>query len=145
MSYRSRSDEKNVQSGEEEMAELIYYNPNPRRQNIGDCVIRAISAVTNQDWDDTYIGLVFQGFVLKDMPSSNYVWGEYLRSKGFVRRSIPDTCPACYTVDQFANDHPDGAFVLHAGAHAVAIINGSVYDNWDSRGEVPDFYFKEDK
>lgn len=127
------------------MAKLIYYNPNPRDRKNGDCVIRAISAVTNQDWDTTYIGLTFQGFVLKDMPSSNYVWGEYLKSKGFVRRSIPNSCPACYTVNEFAEDHPDGSFVLGTGTHAVAVIDGCVYDNWDSRDKVPDYYFKEDK
>lgn len=33
---------------------FIYYNPNPERKLVGDCVIRAISKVTNQTWEDTY-------------------------------------------------------------------------------------------
>lgn len=127
------------------MVKWIYYNPNPTGRRIEDCVVRAVAAVTNQDWDSAYTGLVFQGFVLKDMPSSNHVWGEYLRSRGFVRRSIPNTCPACYTVSQFAEEHPTGSFVLGTGTHAVAIIDGCVYDSWDSRDEVPVYYFKEDK
>lgn len=127
------------------MVKWIYYNSNPSGRRIEDCVVRAVAAVTNQDWDSAYTGLVFQGFVLKDMPSSNHVWGEYLRSRGFVRRSIPNTCPACYTVSQFAEEHPTGSFVLGTGTHAVAVIDGCVYDSWDSRDEVPVYYFKEDK
>lgn len=114
------------------MADFIYYNPNPQGQKTGACVIRAIAVATDQDWDSVYTGLAFQGFALKDMPSSNYVWGEYLRSKGFTRRTIPDNCPVCYTVEQFADDHPDGRFVLGTGSHAIAVVDGYVYDTWDS-------------
>lgn len=124
------------------MAEWIYYNPNPFGAKVGDCVIRAISAATKQDWDKVYTGLAFQGFALKDMPSSNYVWGEFLRAKGFVRETIPNTCPACYTVGEFADDHPDGVYILGTGQHAVTIRDGNCYDSWDSRGEVPVFYFR---
>lgn len=124
------------------MAEIKYYNPNPFGAKVGDCVIRAISAATQQDWDSTYTGLTFQGFVLKDMPSSNYVWGEYLRSKGFERAHIPNSCPVCYTVDDFADDHPNGCYVLGTGTHAVAVISGEVWDSWDSRGEVPIYFYK---
>lgn len=123
------------------MANWRYYNPNPRGDKVGDCVIRAISAATGHDWDTTYTGVVFEGFVLKDMPSSNYVWGEYLRSRGFRRAVIPDTCPACYTVDDFANDHPDGVYVLGTGEHAIACINGEIWDTWDSRGEIPVYHY----
>ena len=127
------------------MADFVYCNPNPYWQKTGDCVIRAIAIATNQDWDSVYTGLAFQGFVLKDMPSSNYVWGEYLRSKGFKRVSLPNACPQCYTVNQFADDHPYGIFVLGTGTHAITLIDGCVYDIWDSRNEVPDYYYKEDK
>lgn len=125
------------------MAEWRFYNPNPFGSKVGDCVVRAISAATGQDWDTTYTGLTFQGFSIKDMPSSNYVWGEYLRSRGFERKSIPNTCPACYTVEDFADDHPTGKYVLGTGQHAVAVISGSVWDNWDSRGECPIYYYQE--
>ena len=76
----------------------IPFNPNPRRNSVGDCVIRAISKVTNQDWDTTYLGVALQGYIVKDMPSSNNVWGGYLYSKGFNRYVIPNTCPDCYSI-----------------------------------------------
>lgn len=123
------------------MAEWIYYNPNPTGAKVGDCVIRAISAATKQDWDTTYTGLTFQGYALKDMPSSNRVWGEYLFSKGFDRWSFPKNCPNCITVGEFADEYPDGIYVIGTGSHAVAILQGNVFDNWDSRGQIVDYVF----
>ena len=106
-------------------------------------MIRAICAATGQDWDTVYTGVVFAGYAAKDMPSSNAVWGDYLRSLGFVRRIIPNTCPSCYTVGDFADDHPEGRYVLGTGTHAVAVVDGAILDSWDSRYEVPDYYFTE--
>ena len=81
------------------------YNPNPKLRRVGDCTVRAISMVTGQSWNETYLGLCAKGFELKDMPSSNATWGAYLRDKGFVRRVIPDWLPEDYTVGDFCVDH----------------------------------------
>ena len=29
----------------------IEYNPNPRRNRVGDCAIRAVAKATDQDWE----------------------------------------------------------------------------------------------
>lgn len=119
----------------------VYYNPNPAGQRVGDCVIRAISKLTGQDWKSTYIGVAVQGYVSYDMPSSNAVWAEYLRRRGFKRYVIPDTCPDCYTVKDFCIDNPQGAFLLATGSHVVTVIDGDYYDAWDSGAEVPLSYW----
>lgn len=127
------------------MAEWVYFNSNPNGSRVGDCVIRAISAATGDDWNTTYTGVALQGYVLGDMPSSNYIWRSFLDSKGFRRAIIPNTCPDCYTVGDFADDHPHGRYVLGTGNHAVAVVDGEVLDTWDSRNEIPIYYFyKED-
>ena len=64
---------------------FIQYNPNPQGNRVGDCTIRAISKLLNQDWNTTYIELCLQGYILKDMPSANNIWGSYLLSKCYVR------------------------------------------------------------
>lgn len=119
----------------------VRYNPNPQSKDVGDCVIRAISIVTNSTWEDTYISLCDLGFELHDMPSANYVWGEYLRRMGFKRHIIPDKCPYCYTVNDFCNDHQNGVFVLATGTHVIPIVSGSYIDSWDSGGEIPIYYY----
>lgn len=119
----------------------VHYNPNPAGQRVGDCVIRAISKLTGQDWESTYIGVAVQGYISYDMPSSNAVWAEYLHRRGFRRYAIPDTCPGCYTVKDFCIDNPQGTFLLATGSHVVTVIDGDYYDAWDSGAEVPLSYW----
>ena len=66
----------------------IEYNSNPENKLVGDCVIRAISKVTDQDWERTYMEVCVQGFMMHDMPSSNSVWGGYLFTKGWWYRNM---------------------------------------------------------
>ena len=122
---------------------FIAFNANPINRNTGDCTVRAISALMNQSWRDTHADLAMTSFYLSDMPSSNRSWGEYLYLNGYRSHMIPDTCPACYTIRQFAKDHPYGRYLLATGTHVVAVIDGDYYDTWDSGDEVPLFYWKE--
>ena len=124
------------------MSEYKEYNPNPLHQRVGDCTVRALSRATNKDWDGAFAGLVAKAYELKDMPSSNSVWGAYLRDEGFHRDIMPDTCPDCYTVREFARDHPKGVYILALKSHVVAVVDGDWYDSWDSGDEVPLYYWR---
>lgn len=123
----------------------VRHNENPDGRNVGDCTIRCISRALGQPWEQTYIGLALQGFLMCDMPSANAVWGAYLRSKGFVRQVIPDTCPDCYTVADFAADHPAGTYILALSGHVVCVIDGDWIDTWDSGGEIPLYYWHKEE
>ena len=120
----------------------IRYNTNPVSNLVGDCVVRAISILTDETWDDVYWGIAIQGFLIKDMPSSNSVWGEYLTRKGFRRKVIPNTCPACYSVREFCEEHPYGKYLLATGSHVIAVVDGDYYDTWDSGDEIPIYYWE---
>lgn len=127
------------------MNRYVFYNPNPRGIKVGDCVIRGLTKLLGKTWDEVYTDVMVKGFEMKDMPSSNNVWGEYLRSKGFNRFTIPNTCPDCYTVRQFCADNDQGLFLLATGAHVVAVENGRYFDAWDSGDEVPIYYWRKEK
>lgn len=120
----------------------VNYNPNPARKLVGDCVIRAIAKSMNKDWEDVYMDITLQGFSMHDMPSSNDVWGTYLANHGFRRYVIPDTCPYCYTVDQFCLDNPNVIGILATGSHVIAVADGNYYDTWDSGNEIPIYYWR---
>lgn len=70
---------------------FIFYNPNPENRFVGDCVIRAVSKVIGQDWETTYADICVLGGKMRNMPSADEVWGEYLYRNGFDRHSIRNT------------------------------------------------------
>ena len=116
----------------------VNYNPSPRHRRVGDCTVRAISKALDQDWETTFIGLVLEAYRLCDMPSSDAVWGSYLRSKGFTRQLIPDG----YTVETFAERYPRGTYILAIQGHVVCVVDGDYYDTFDSGDEVPQFFWQ---
>ena len=118
----------------------ILANPNPRKRNTGDCSVRAVAIATDQNWNDAFTSMAFQGLLLSDMPSANYVFGEYLESQGFKLHLIPDTCPTCYTIRDFCKEYPKGRYVVGTGTHVVAVIDGDYYDAYDS-GDMKPLYF----
>lgn len=121
------------------------YNPNPKYKYAGDCVIRALSKILNQDWDTTYLQLSVRGFNYKDLPNANCVWEGLLRDKGFTKMLLPTACPDCYTVKQFCKDFPEGEFIVATGSHIVAIQNGDYYDAWDSGDEILTEYWRQNR
>ena len=80
------------------------------------------------------------------MPSSNYIWGSYLKSKGYTRHNLPDTCHDCYTLRMFCDDHKDGIYIVATGTHAVVVMPpGNIYDSWDSSDEIVTYYWKKEE
>lgn len=117
------------------------YNPNPCGRRVGDCAVRATSKALDTDWESAYIMLVSNGFAMGDMPSSDSVWGATLRQHGFYRESLPNDCDDCYNANDFMKDHPEGTYVLGFGGHVATVVNGVLYDSWDSSMENPQFYW----
>ena len=117
----------------------IEFNNNPVGRRVGDCAVRAVSKALDIDWETAYLLLVTNGFSMGDMPSADSVWGATLRQKGFYRESLPDSCPDCYTAEDFCIDHPEGTYVLGFGGHVATAVDGDLYDSWDSSHEIPQF------
>ncbi len=115
----------------------IEFNPSPTGRRVGDCAVRAIAKALDVDWEKSYMMLATNGFGMGDMPSSDSVWGSVLRQHGFYRESIPNTCPDCYTARDFCKDNPKGTFVLGFGGHVATVVDGDLYDSWDSSDEIP--------
>lgn len=117
-------------------------NPNPQGLNVGDCVVRAICLATGKAWADVFMGIAAEGYRLCDMPSANRVWGSYLMANGYERHGLPESCPVCYNVKDFAKDHPKGCFILALDGHVVCIRDGDWLDTWDSADRSPLFYWQ---
>lgn len=119
----------------------VKFNNNPMSRTVGDCAVRAVSLALGVDWEEAYNLISDAGYAMGDMPSSDSVWGAVLRQHGFYREAIPNSCPDCYTAADFAKDHPRGVYVLGFGGHVATIIDGNLYDSWNSMQEVPVYFW----
>lgn len=120
-------------------AELIRYNANSAGNSSPDCVKRAISYA----FDKSYIQ------VSKDLNqlskenhgepwNTEYIFNKLIRRYGGTSGGPPGRPDI--TVEEFADEHPKGSYILdvgkhvnRAGSHLVAVVNGEVIDSWDSR------------
>lgn len=119
----------------------IHRNLNPCIRSVGDCAVRALSAVTYRSWEETYSELCMLGFQMCDMPNSNEVITAFMRKNGFQKHLIPDELPVRYTIADFCDDNPRGIYVVGTGTHVVAIIDGNYIDIWDCGNEIPVYFY----
>lgn len=120
------------------------YNPNPAGRKVGDCSVRAVSAALGVDWETAYALLAVNGFAMGDILNSNSVTGATLRQHGFKRANIPNECPDCFSISDFAEANKRGVFVLGTGTHVVTVKDGNYIDSWDSGNEVPVYVWYKD-
>ena len=118
-----------------------YFNPNPLQRFIDDCAPRALVKALGIDWETAMMTLCNTAIQMASMPDDKQVFMAVLRGSGFEREAIPNTCPDCYTAEDFANEHFKGTYVLCFGNHVVACIDGILYDTADCRTFVPHFYW----
>ena len=127
------------------MSRWTKYNPNPDKRGKDDCAVRAIAKALDMDWDGAYLILTAKGFQMKDMQNGNAVWGAVLRDRGYRRGIVPNTCPDCYTAEDFARDNPEGTWVLGFGNHVCTVRDGQIFDSWDSSAELPQYYWTKEE
>ena len=107
-----------------------YVNLNPYDRHIDDCVIRALSLLTNKDWDDVYKELVYysskKGFMTDNVEFvEDYLDDRYIRE-----------CHYSKTVGEFANEHPIGRYIVSMNNHVTSVINGKIYDTFNPSYKV---------
>lgn len=122
-----------------------YFLNNPTGRAVGDCAVRAVSVALGVDWETAYAMLAVNGFAMGDVMNANSVTGATLRQHGFKRANIPNECPDCYDIGDFADEHPNGTYVVGTGSHVVAVKDGIIFDSWDSTKEIPLYYWSREE
>lgn len=122
-------------------AALKRYNANSRDKHVGDCVPRSISLAFGEDYDQVRKDL--NKIVREERPYSKFnsytVFKVYLERHGCAFTKYPDDNT---TEEEFCRKHPEGTYLLLTGdekhaikgqsTHMVCIIDGDIYDSWDS-------------
>ena len=108
------------------------FNPNPLQNREDDCSVRAITKALDIPWNTAYIMLTSAGYSMGKMMHNNAVIGAVLRENGFNRAYPPNDCPDCFTVSQFCELNQEGTFVVFSQGHVATVVDGELYDTWDS-------------
>ena len=113
-----------------------FFDNNPVRTGAIDCTVRAIAKALDVSWEQAHVMLSLNSFLMGTVQVDDLVWGSILRQHGFSRQMVEDTCPNCYTVDMFCEDHPKGTYVVKSQDHVATVIDGTLYDSWPSGGKT---------
>ena len=132
-----------------------YFNANPKNRKTGDCVYRALTAATGRKWEEIVFGCAALAVKHGFSPASKETYGRLLEMLGFEKQRQPRKPDGTkYTGKQFCEALQryigsdsltayggvgDEGFVVGkrivaniGGNHTVAIIDGKVWDIWNS-------------
>ena len=102
-----------------------YYNANPNKRDIQDCVIRSLSVLKNRSWRSIYDEL-------SDLAGDvGYMFDDVLFVEDYLDDRYPRECHYSKTVGEFAREHPYGKYAVTMLGHITAIIDGVIYDTFD--------------
>lgn len=116
-----------------------YFNPHPKGLLVGDCVKRAIVAVTSEPYQEVARSLnAFKKQTgvekFNDFPNPQQYVQERLGAHEL-------TCDPISVAD-FCKKHPRGKYILETARHWTACINGTIYDTWDPSDELVETVFQ---
>ena len=116
-----------------------FYNANPHNKFTDDCVIRALSTAMEQSWKDTFNDLCQISLKYGVMPTDTKCFSRYLKQNGWIKQSQPrkrdnTKYAGKELIKEILYDNAPYTNIIAkiGGHHIVAIINGKVYDTWDS-------------
>lgn len=128
-------------------ATFHFHNANPKNRFTTDCVVRAISTATEIPYNRVVMELAELQCKTGYDDGDDKLYDVYLKSKGFLKRKQPrkedntkytgkEWCDLLQgDFDWVMNTDKVKRIVAHIGGHhLVAIIDGRVWDTWNSTG-----------
>lgn len=106
-----------------------YHNCNPKKREVNDCVIRAISFAEDRSWDDVYseLSIIAQEECI--------VLDDVMFVEPYLNNKYDTVCFKCngtrMTVKEFVDNNPTGTFLITMQGHITCLKDGYIYDTWD--------------
>lgn len=119
-----------------------YYNANPKNRITADCTIRAICTALDKPYNKVLEEMVQMQYKTGYSFDGNKGIEKYLKSQGWIKykqpRKLDNTKYTgkewCNRIQKFMPTGWNKMLAKIGGHHIVAIINGKVWDIWDSTG-----------
>lgn len=117
---------------------FVYYNANPNKQEIGDCVIRAMSLALDLDYFEV-VNMLYYGsnFFNCDMLVRE-CYEKILEDEFKLERIKPKTYK---TVQEVATEYSDNILLIRIKGHLTCSMYGRIYDIWDCSNEQVDVFW----
>ena len=114
------------------MARFVFLNINPDLEDIGDCVVRAITLASGLDYDIIEEKLYYTSQLL-ECPERCVCCYSFLLDAVFQYEPVN-----CYglSVEDFAEIYNKGIYLVRIEGHLTCIIDGEIYDTWDCSKEI---------
>ena len=120
------------------MAKFKYLNLNPKGVKAEDCVTRAITFATGLPYQTISEKLWLTANLYECDRLCRFCYSNFLTS---VLKYKEVNCDG-YTVNEFADAHPYGNYLISVPSHLTVIKEGVLYDIWDCRDEICDIVWK---
>lgn len=113
-----------------------FYNINPARKKLPDCVCRAISLATRTSYGIIMDILESNGVCYDCEDLTVECYSNIMRELGY------NECDACgKTVEELCNEFPEDILLVRLEGHLTCCVNGCCYDIWDCTGEHADLFW----
>lgn len=104
------------------MLKFTYKNNNPKENEIGDCVIRAISEATGDTWENTMINVVKSTVKTGYIFNQNNVYFDYIEKNGFSK--IDENDIRGKTIEEYINElGKDCVYIFKIKGHLTCVKN----------------------
>lgn len=114
------------------MARFIYLNVNPDGRTEGDCVIRAITLASGLPYEEVEDKLWLTAELLNCDMLCRFCYKNFIENVLCYEEVETDDM----TVEEFADTHPFGTYLIRIPNHLTICINDTIYDIWDCRDQI---------
>lgn len=126
------------------MVDFKNKNVNPKNRKTGDCVVRALSIATGNDYVSVYQELfdisLKTGYILNE----KRVEDKLLERYGFIKHKQPRKYDGTkYTIGEIDKlvDCDNNVVVIRCAHHLTVVQSGKIIDTWDCRNKCISNYY----
>ena len=120
------------------MAKFEYLNVEPSGVKKNDCVTRAIKLASGLPYEEVRKKLFFSAKLLDCPKLCPTCYSFFIQQ---VLGGVPKNCDGM-TVGEFADEHPNGTYLIRIQGHLLCIVDNTIYDLWDNRYRYCDLAWK---